>query len=88
MPGQQKISKKLPKRVSNERLKARRAASWARTQARKKKRIDEQEARHKRNEKLRAQGLPTPHEAKKLAAKEKKRRLAHDNPRVPQETRG
>lgn len=76
MPQQQKISKKLPKRCTNERLKSRRAASWARTQARKKARRDLQEAAYKRNQKLRAAGLPTPHEAKKLAAKEKKRLAA------------
>lgn len=66
----QKISKKLPKRVSNERSKARRAASWQRCQLKKEKRRKEQAEREKRNRELRAQGLPTPHEAKK---KERKR---------------
>lgn len=37
------------KRMQNPRLKARRAESWARGQARKKKNREEQEARHQAN---------------------------------------
>jgi len=69
----QKISKSLPKRVSNERLKARRQASWNRSQARKKARREAQEARHKANLKRLAAGEPTVHEAKKIAAKERRK---------------
>ena len=68
MPSQ-KIAKKLPKRVTNLNLKARRERSWRLTQERKKVRNAAQEAQHKANLKLRSEGLPTPHEAKKLAVK-------------------
>lgn len=64
-----KIAKKLPKRVTNANLKARRAASWQRTQLKKKARVAAQNARYAANQILRAQGLPTPHEAKKIAKK-------------------
>lgn len=69
MPSQN-IAKKLPKRVTNLSLKARRQRSWLRTQERKKARIAAQNKRWEANQKLRAAGLPTPHEAKKLAVKE------------------
>lgn len=71
MPAQQqKIAKKLPKRCTNQNLKARREQSWRRTQEKKQARRDVQEKRQKANKLLRATGLPTPHEAKKLAVKE------------------
>lgn len=66
---QQKIAKKLPKRVTNLNLKARRARSWQRTQERKKARIVAQEVRHQANLNRIADGLLTVHEAKKLAKK-------------------
>lgn len=53
-------------------LKAKREESWRRTQERKKALRDAQDARFKANQKLRAAGIPTPHEAKKLATKEAK----------------
>jgi len=58
----QKIKKKLPKRVLSPGLKARRAASWKRGQARKDERRREQAVREARNRELRAAGLPTPWE--------------------------
>jgi hypothetical protein len=61
--GKEKLKKHLPKRCTNERLKARRAASWARTQRRKEARRQNQAAAERRNRELRAQGLPTPWEA-------------------------
>lgn len=70
MPTQTKVAKKLPKRCTNQNLKARREQSWRRTQEKKKARRDAQEKRWEANQKLRANGLPTPHEAKKLAVKE------------------
>jgi hypothetical protein len=72
MPTQQKLAKKLPKRCTNLKLKARREQSWQRTQERKKARIAAQNKRWEANQKLRAAGLPTPHEAKKLLAKARK----------------
>lgn len=63
-----KAAKSLPKRVSNTRSKERRAASWRRTQERKKARQDKQDAAQRRNDKLRAEGKPTPWEASKLRA--------------------
>jgi len=59
----EKLKKHLPKRCTNEHLKARRAASWARTQERKAERRREQARRERRNTELRAAGLPTPWEA-------------------------
>lgn len=59
----QKIKKHLPKRCTNDKLKARRAASWARTQAKKEARRQAQTSAERRNRELRAQGLPTPWEA-------------------------
>ena len=58
----EKLKKHLPKRCSNERLKTRRAASWARTQTRKEERRREQKRREKQNRELRAAGLLTPWE--------------------------
>lgn len=63
MAGKEKLKKHLPKRCTNEHLKARRAASWARTQRRKEARRQNQAAAERRNRELRAQGLPTPWEA-------------------------
>jgi hypothetical protein len=68
MPSQ-KVAKKLPKRCTNAHLKAKRAVSWQRTQDRKKAANAAQNKRFEANNKLRATGLPTPHEAKKLAKK-------------------
>lgn len=60
-----KLKKHLPKRCTNERLKARRAASWARGERKKEERRRAQAAAERRNRELRAQGLPTPWEAAK-----------------------
>lgn len=57
-----KLKKHLPKRCTNERLKARRAASWTRGRAKKEERRREQARREARNRELRAAGLPTPWE--------------------------
>lgn len=59
------IKKHLPKRVTNANLKARRAASWERGQVRKAERRAEQARQEQINKELRAQGLPTAHQAKK-----------------------
>ncbi len=74
MPAQTKLAKKLPKRCTNLNLKAKREQSWRRTQERKKARNAAQDKRWEANQKLRANGLPTPHEAKKLAVKEARKR--------------
>lgn len=57
-----KQRKHLPKRCNNERLKARRAASWTRGQVKKEERRRAQAWREARNRELRAAGLPTPWE--------------------------
>ncbi len=57
-----KQRKHLPKRCNNERLKARRAASWTRGQAKKAERRQAQATRETRNRELRASGLLTPWE--------------------------
>ncbi len=62
MAGKEKLKKHLPKRCTNERLKARRAASWARGERKKEERRRAQAAAERRNRELRAQGLPTPWE--------------------------
>jgi hypothetical protein len=54
-----KLKKHLPKRCSNERLKARRAASWTRGQAKKEERRRAQARREAHNRELRERGLPT-----------------------------
>lgn len=56
----EKLSKKLPKRTSRPRHKAYRALCWARQERRKDDREVEGIKAFERNEKLRAQGLPTP----------------------------
>jgi len=65
---QQKIAKKLPRRCTNDRLKDRRAKSWARGETRKMKRREEQHKREIENRKRMSQAIPTIHEAKKLNA--------------------
>lgn len=75
MPSQtagQKVSKKLPKRVGNDKLKARRAASWLRSKDRKRKRQAAQEIRHKANLKRHENGELTPWEQAKAKAKARK----------------
>ena len=57
-----KLKKHLPKRCTSERLKARRAASWTRGQAKKEARRKVQASREAHNRELRAAGLPTPWE--------------------------
>jgi len=69
MAAQQKIGKKLPRRCTNTNLQSRRQRSWIKGQERKKMRREAQAKREKANRELRALGLPTPHEAKKLAVK-------------------
>ena len=64
-----KLKKHLPKRCMNDNLKARRAASWARGEAKKAARRAEQAKRERKNKERRALGEPTPHESKKLARK-------------------
>jgi hypothetical protein len=59
--------------MTNERLKARRAASWARGQKRKEVNKSANEQRARANAALRAAGQLTPHEEKKA-----KRREARD----------
>ena len=54
-------------RMSNPNLKARRARLWAAQEKRKDARRKAQAEREQRNRELRAAGLPTPHEAKKIA---------------------
>jgi hypothetical protein len=66
------IKKNLPKRCGNEHLKARRASSWTNGKARKLARQKAQDKAHERNLELKAQGKPTPHEAKKILARSKK----------------
>lgn len=61
-----KLKKHLPKRCMNEKLKARRTASWSRSQAKKEARREAQNEREARNRELRTQGLPTPWEATKI----------------------
>lgn len=60
----QKIAKKLPKRTTNDRLKARRAASWARGQERKELRRKAQRLAETRN---RAAGTTPWEQARKPA---------------------
>lgn len=73
--GTGKAAKGLPKRSGNQNLKARRAASWARTQLKKRKRQELQEVAHKRNRSLRQEGKLTPWQAAKQRAQEKKAKL-------------
>ena len=63
------------KRIGNPKRKARREASWARSQARKRKNREENEARAARNRELRAQGLPTPVELAQKARRERRDQL-------------
>lgn len=58
-----KLKKHLPKRCTNERLKSRRAASWARGEAKKDARRRAQAAAERRNRERRTAGEPTPWEA-------------------------
>lgn len=74
MPNQPKLAKKLPKRCTNQHLKVKREQAWRRGQERKRARNAAQDKRWEANQKLRANGLPTPHEAKKLAVKEARKR--------------
>jgi len=60
------------KRMSNDKLKAKRARSWARGQQRKKERREAQLLREQRNRELRAAGELTPWEQAKARAKERK----------------
>lgn len=64
-------------RMGNANLKARRARSWARGEARKQANRKANEQRAADNRKLRAEGLPTPHEVKKA-----KRRAKRDEMRA------
>jgi hypothetical protein len=67
-----KMKKSLPKRCTNEKLKARRKASWARGAARKLERVAAQRKREAANRLTRAQGQATPHEIKLLVAAKNK----------------
>lgn len=58
----QGLKKSLPKRVLNEKAKAKRKRSWERTQARKAKRREVQRIAWEHNQQLRARGEPTPWE--------------------------
>jgi hypothetical protein len=58
--------------MSNDKLKARRARSWARAQVKKAKNRAENERRAADNRTRREQGELTPHEAKKQARREKR----------------
>lgn len=77
----QKLKKSLPKRCTNERLKARRSASWARGQERKALRRAAQERRERAN---RSRTGPTPwQEAKARAAQNRGPvRTTEDRPTV------
>jgi len=68
MPGQQKLSKGLAKRTSNTHLKDARARRWKAGQERKKQRQEANHVAFERNQRLRAQGLPTPWEQAKERA--------------------
>ena len=63
----QKIPKGLPKRVRNEKAKAKRARSWARNAKAKAIRIAENKAAFERNEAYRRRGELTPYEARRAA---------------------
>jgi hypothetical protein len=64
-------------RMGNDKLKARRARSWARGQVRKAENRKANEQRAADNRKLREQGLPTPHEVQRA-----KRRAKRDEMRA------
>lgn len=61
------------KKTQSPRRKEARAKSWARGQERHRRNREQNELQHQTNLELRAQGLPTPHEAKKA-----KRRAQRD----------
>lgn len=60
----QKMPKGLPKRVRNEKAKAKRARSWAKNQKAKALRIADAAARKAANDEYRRRGEPTPYEAR------------------------
>ena len=62
MTAQSNVKKGLPKRCSNAHLKEARARRWKAGQERKRLRREEQHKAFERNQRLRAQGLPTPWE--------------------------
>jgi hypothetical protein len=64
-----KVVKRLSKDHSSHKRNAR---SYARGQERKAKRVAAQKMREVHNKALRAEGLPTPHEAKKIARAERR----------------
>lgn len=80
----QKLKKNLPKRCTNERLKARRAASWNRGQERKALRRSAQERQEKAN---RTGTGPTPHERAKAEARARRGPVATTEDRVRLVTR-
>lgn len=67
MAAQSKMPKGLPKRVRNEKAKAKRARSWAKNQRAKAIRIAEQAARKAVNDEYRRRGELTPYEARQRA---------------------
>lgn len=62
---QQKMPKGLPKRVRNEKAKAKRARSWAKRQIEKAANIAANKAAWEANEVYRRAGLPTPYEVRR-----------------------
>lgn len=64
---QQKMPKGLPKRVRNERAKAKRARSWERRQRRKAANIEANRLAWMLNEEYRKRGELTPYEARRAA---------------------
>jgi hypothetical protein len=81
MPAQ-KLKKSLPKRCMNERLKARRLASWKRGEERKEARRKAQAKREQANKMARAAGELTAHELKENARKARREGLS-PQPRTP-----
>lgn len=69
MVAQQKMPKGLPKRVRNEKAKAKRARSWARRQVRKAENIAANRAAFLANQEYRKRGELTPYESRRAARK-------------------
>lgn len=66
-----KLKKSLPKRCSNDKLKARRQRSWQNGEQRKVARVAAQRERELANKRTRTEGGLTPHEVKLLVASRK-----------------
>ncbi len=82
------VRKGLPRRCSNERLKERRARSWARTHERKRLHREANDRRAAHNKRLRELGLLTPWEEYQLRQGLKYRERLASRPSAPLTHRG